>query len=690
MYVPRHFRMPTDQVRVALAHVQLADLITVDPETLSPVVTPIPFVYDPTVGHLGAMQGHLARPNTQWSHMQHPALVVLRGENAYVTPDWYPSYRAGTQTVPTWNYEVVQASGTLVTHTDPDWIENNVRTLAARHDPGYDLDGVDRDSLAGMLRALVGVEVVITSMEGKSKLSQNRSTADIEGVAEGLEGIGREWRANNYLTVGQIYLHGQPAAARAAAPRAHQAAAARPLGHVAGPERSSTPTSTGSSGDRPRDDLPRRPGHGGPALVATSTSRAPTPRSTRTSPTTTEGHARLFRQFSTPGGIPSHVSVTTPGSIHEGGELGYALVHAFGAVFDNPGPDRLASSATARRRPARSRARGRASRSSTPRATARCCRSCTSTATRSPGRRCSDARTDDEVRALRGPRLRGHRGRGRRPARHAHRFAARCSTPAHAEDPQHPGRAARGGDWDGVRPRWPMIVLRSPKGWTGPDVVDGVQIEGTFRAHQVPLSGVRRTRRTSRCSRLAALLPARGAVRRRRAPSELVRSANPAGDLRMGANARTPTAACSPATSSCPTSATTPSTCRPGDRPARVDPQARRADARHLRTTRTGSGCSARTRRTATGSAPCSRSTDRCLAGASRSPTDDHLSPDGRVMEVLSEHNCHGWLEGYTLTGRHGCSRPTRRSRWCRVDDDPARQVAAGGRQPAVARRCPS
>lgn len=216
MYVPRHFRMPTDQVRVALAHVQLADLITVHPETLSPVLTPIPFVYDPTVGHLGAMQGHLARPNTQWSHTQHPALVVLRGENAYVTPDWYPSYRAGTQTVPTWNYEVVQASGTLVTHTDPDWIENNVRTLAARHDPGYDLDGVDRDSLAGMLRALVGVEVVITSMEGKSKLSQNRSTADIEGVAEGLEGIGRESLADRMRDVSAPYAANRESAVEAA------------------------------------------------------------------------------------------------------------------------------------------------------------------------------------------------------------------------------------------------------------------------------------------------------------------------------------------------------------------------------------------------------------------------------------------------------------------------------------------
>ena len=127
--------MSADEALSALTHVQLADLITVDPETLSPVITPVPFVYDPTVGTLGAFQGHVARPNTQWSHTDHPALVVIRGEDAYVTPDWYPSYRAGKETVPTWNYEVVQATGRLVTHTEPEWLEAHVRTLAVGTTP---------------------------------------------------------------------------------------------------------------------------------------------------------------------------------------------------------------------------------------------------------------------------------------------------------------------------------------------------------------------------------------------------------------------------------------------------------------------------------------------------------------------------------------------------------------------------
>ncbi len=216
MYVPRHFRMEPAEARAALAQVRLADLITVDPETSAPVLTPVPFVYDPSVGEYGAFLGHLARPNTQWSHTAHPALVVLRGGDAYVTPDWYPSYRGGKDSVPTWNYEVVQATGSLTAHTDPAWLEAHLRALTAHHDPDYDLDAQDRAGIERMLRAIVGVQVVVTSVEGKSKLSQNRSVDDIHGVAEGLDGLGRMDLAERMRTVSVPYASDRESAVQAA------------------------------------------------------------------------------------------------------------------------------------------------------------------------------------------------------------------------------------------------------------------------------------------------------------------------------------------------------------------------------------------------------------------------------------------------------------------------------------------
>lgn len=179
--------MPPDEARRILSLVRLADLVSVDPGTLAPAATPLPLLYRPEVGRYGAFEGHLARPNNQWRHTAHPALVIVRGGDAYVSPDWYPTYR----NVPTWNYEVVQARGTLIAHDDLDWVDRHVRRLSARFDPGFDPDRPSGRAMAGMLRAIVGIELLVTEVEGKSKLSQNRSSQDIQGVSDAFAGEGR-------------------------------------------------------------------------------------------------------------------------------------------------------------------------------------------------------------------------------------------------------------------------------------------------------------------------------------------------------------------------------------------------------------------------------------------------------------------------------------------------------------------
>ena len=200
-----------------------------------------------------------------------------------------------------------------------------------------------------------------------------------------------------------------------------------------------------------------------------------------------------------------------------------------------------------------------------------------------------------------------------------------------------------------------MIVLRSPKGWTGPKEVDGLPVEGTWRSHQVPSPRCGPTPSTSRCSRLDAELPTRGALRRRwRARAELAElaPAEPPADEREPARQRRPA---SSRTSSFPTSATTRSTCR---RPRR-DSRRRRPRVlgeflRDVIARQPRQLPAVRSRRDGLEPARAVfEVTDRAW-DAERMPTDEHLAPDGRVMEVLSEHLCQGWLEGYLLTGRHG------------------------------------
>ena len=259
------------------------------------------------------------------------------------------------------------------------------------------------------------------------------------------------------------------------------------------------------------------------------------------------------------------------------------------------------------------------------------------------------------------------------------RHSRRRSTRASIDIRRDPARGAHERA-DRKPPRWPAIVLRTPKGWTGPKELDGVPIEGTFRAHQVPLAAVRSDPGTWRCSRAGcrATGPRSSSTQAGRLVAALAR----AGAHGRPADGREPPRQ---------RRATGRLRCvvpdfdrlrdRRSERPESVHHESTRQlgrdAARHLRrATRRPSASSAPTRPTRTGSAPSSRS--RTAASSSRRiPSDDHVSPDGRVMEVLSEHNCQGWLEGYVLTGP---PRPLRDLRGVRarrrVDGDAARQVA--------------
>lgn len=185
MYVPAHFAMDPDQALSLLAAAELGELITVDQHS-EPQATLLPLVHRPDAGGFGSLVMHLARPNQQWRH-QGSALVVLSGPDAYISPLWMPSAQQGT-VVPTWNYRTVHVRGTLVTHDDPAWTRQAVDLLTARHEPGGLFGAEDQAALDRQVRAIVGVELVITEVIGKDKLGQNKASGDIAAIAETLEG----------------------------------------------------------------------------------------------------------------------------------------------------------------------------------------------------------------------------------------------------------------------------------------------------------------------------------------------------------------------------------------------------------------------------------------------------------------------------------------------------------------------
>lgn len=190
MYVPAHFAPDDDAVDHLLRHHGAADLVTSTPDGL--VVTMLPFVHD---RERGALLGHLARNNDHWRlPVLGEALVIVRGPDSYVSPSWYASKAEHGRVVPTWNYVTAHVHGTLTVHDDPEWVADLVRRLTDLHEADrpepWSVDDAPAAFVAGQLRAIVGVEVTITRVEAKFKLSQNRPERDVDGVVAGLRAAG--------------------------------------------------------------------------------------------------------------------------------------------------------------------------------------------------------------------------------------------------------------------------------------------------------------------------------------------------------------------------------------------------------------------------------------------------------------------------------------------------------------------
>jgi transcriptional regulator len=203
MYIPAHFAVDSQAVDELLVKHGAADLITLTEDGL--LATMLPFAYEPSTGEhgaqWGALYGHVARNNDQW---RKPALgeslAIIRGPDAYVSPSWYAAKAEHGRVVPTWNYVTAHVYGRLVVHDDPVWVEDVVRRLTAKHEaarlvsPGQEMrwsvDDAPRKFIEGQLRAIVGLELQITRIEAKAKLSQNRPATDVPGIVDGLSARG--------------------------------------------------------------------------------------------------------------------------------------------------------------------------------------------------------------------------------------------------------------------------------------------------------------------------------------------------------------------------------------------------------------------------------------------------------------------------------------------------------------------
>jgi xylulose-5-phosphate/fructose-6-phosphate phosphoketolase len=477
--------------------------------------------------------------------------------------------------------------------------------------------------------------------------------ADVLGKDE-LDGIDAYWRAANYLSVGQIYLLDNPLLSEPLK-----------LDHI-------KPRLLGHWGTTPglnfiyvhlnrlirQHDLDMiyiaGPGHGGPGLVANTYLEGTYSEVYPNVSEDPEGMRRLFKQFSFPGGIPSHVAPETPGSIHEGGELGYSVAHAYGAVFDNP--DLIVACVV-----------GDGEAETGPLATAW------------HSNKFLDPVRDGAVLPI--LHLNGYKianptvlarishkeledlfvGYGYKPyfvegdepaAMHQVMAATLDEVLAEIQGIQANARNKS----DPTRPRWPMIVLRTPKGWTGPKEVDGQKTEGYWRSHQVPFAEmaskpehIKLLEQWMKSYRPQELFDRQGKLK-----PEL-RALAPKGTRRMGANPHA-------------NGGILLKDLRMPDfrdyaldvpSPGAINGEATRVLGGFLRDVLKRNAEQANFRVFGPDETNSNRLnavfevTDRAWV-AEHLPEDDHLAPDGRVMEILSEHTCQGWLEGYLLTGRHG------------------------------------
>jgi xylulose-5-phosphate/fructose-6-phosphate phosphoketolase len=494
---------------------------------------------------------------------------------------------------------------------------------------------------------------ISSEVEGNGAAPESAPSSQGPLSDDQLELMNRYWKAANYLTIGQIYLQANPLLRYPLRPEHIKP---RLLGHWG--------TSPGLSlvyvhlnrliNERDANIIYLAgPGHGGPAIVANvyleGTYSEIYPQVTED----VEGLRQLFRRFSTPGGIPSHVSVQTPGSIHEGGELGYVLTHAFGAAWDNPdllvvavvgdgeaetGPLAGSWKSTSFLNPARDGAvlpilHLNGYKIANPTVLGRS--------------------SDEDVRELIDSN--GYQVffvEGDDPA-HIHQQMAGTLDTCYDRIRAIQRDARENGVKE--RPRWPAIVMRTPKGWTGPREVAGVPVEGTFRSHQVPLASVKTDAGQLKMLEewMLSYDPEEQFDRNGRLKPELA-SLAPKGDRRMGAN---------PHANGKPSESLGLPDFRDYavdiGRPATEYCESPRQLGLMLRDTFTRNAGNGNFRLTCPDELNSNRLSavfdveNRCFVGPVIS-IDDHLSPDGRVMEVLSEHLCEGWLEGYTLTGRHG------------------------------------